>query len=949
MKFRWADCRLDTDSRTLERGGDPVQIPPLPFDLLALLLRHRGRLLSDAYLRRALWRDVAVSATSLRQVLKTARRAIGDDGRSQAAIETVRGRGLRFVASVAIEGGADAAFVGRADVLAALERELDATEAGAGGVTLIGGHAGIGKSRTLGELAARAAARGWRVFEAWGRPGAESDAYALWADVVETLGVPLPAETSGSLPASGGIFDSSRFARFRALEAALARRAREQPALLCFDDLQLADRESMALLRFLAPAVRGMRVRVVGGHRPVSPDDVGTRDLAALAADSATRAIELGGLAAREMGALVTARLGTELSPQAGEILAAQTHGSPLLALEVARGLLANGTALEGAGPEQIAASVALGIVPLVRRRLAPLDPETRRALHAAAVLGDPFEQTLVGAAAALGPDEVERAFLAAERASLIERQCEQRWRFAHPLFAEAVAEDLATLGSDAAESLHLRVFEALEAMGESDAFRVAAHALRARARLAPAVVVSRLRRAASDAWRMYAVGDAESWQRRAVEVAEAAAFPPLERCDLLLELGELVIPNSGVVDARPHFDRAARIARDHGDAGRLARAALGHAHRALAMDAQESVLSWLRTAHATPCGEASLEARIAARLGAELLMTPCADRAAAEELLREGVERARQVGDALDVARTLADQSIAFFGPADPRGALALAREVASCGRHAGDAEIEFRGLAELATLRLELGDRAGLDEAVDACERFAQRVPIPYVRGVTHGMVAMRALLDGRLDDASAAMDEAERYERATGSLGFGVIAGLQRFLLARERGGLAEHAPGIDRIRARFPHVPGLVGLAGLAHALCGNLASAEDAANHLVARSYALPMDRTRLPTLAVAAELAHLVRAMPLAAALEPLLVPFAPLHAVAGPAACYFGSIAHALGHVAAAQGRASDAIAHFTRARHAHQAIGSMPWAQRSADAAAEVRRHARGVKLVS
>lgn len=948
MKFQWANCRLDTESRTLLRGGEPVPTQALPFDLLALLLRHRGRVLSDAYIRRTLWPDVRVSDASLRQVVKAARRAIGDDGRTQTAIETVRGRGLRFVAPVTNEGGAGARFVGRADVLAALERELDEAESGRGGVTLLAGRAGIGKSSTLGEIVGRAVARGWRVLEAWGRPGAESDPCALWAGVVGALGVPLLAEASAALPPSAGVSDASRFAHFRTLEAALACAAREQPMLLCFDDLQLADHESLALLRFLAPAVRGMRLRIVGGHRPVPQDDVRMHALAALAADSAASAFELRGLDSSEIRSLVAVRLGTQLSREAAEALAAQADGSPLLALEVARALLASGAALAPAGPEQIAASVALGIVPLVRRRLAPLDPATRRALHAAATLGDPFEAAPVAAVADLASDGVERALREAERASLIERHGPHGWRFAHPLFAEAVAEDLSALGGDAETALHVRVFEALDAARGPDPFRVATRALRARAHLAPAVIVDRLRRAALAALRLFAVADAQSWQQRAVDVAEAAGFPPLERCDLLLELGALTIPNAGVIDARRHFDRAARIARDHGDGVRLARAALGYAHRAFVIDAQESVLVWLRAAHATPCGDDALEARVAARLGAELLTASPADRAAAERLLRDGVERTRRLGQPLDVARALADQSIATFGPADPRAAIALAVEVASCGRHAGDAEIEFRGLAEVATLHLELGDRAGLDVAIEVCADFAQRVPVPYMRGVVHGMEAMRALLDGRLDDASAAMDEADRFARSTGSLGFGVIAGLQRFLLARERGGLAVLAPIVDQFRARFPQVPGLGAVAGVVHARCGNDASADDAADRLLAGLDALPFDRTRLATLAVGAELAYLVRSAPLAEALDPLLAPFSALHAAVGNAACYFGSIAHAQGYTAAARGRIAGALAHFARARDAHQAIGSPPWVERSADAAAEIRRRARGLKLV-
>jgi len=948
MNLCWADFRLDPDARTLTHRGAPVRVQALAFDLLALLLRNRGRGGSDDVVRRELWPGVVVSAASLRQALKEARRAIGDDGRKQEAIETVRGRGLRFVAAVSTEGGVDTLFVGRDDLLSILARELDETDSGHGGVTLLVGRSGIGKTTTLIEVAARADARGWRVLEGLARAGAEADTYALWTRAAEALGATALTEASRELPASDGISESNRFARYRALETALLSGARTRPVLLCFDDLHFADRESLALLRFLAPALRAARVRIIGGHRPVAAGEAQTRDLAALAALTATRVLELRGLAAGEIRTLVKARLGAALSARAAEALAAQTEGNPLLALEVVRALHASGATLEHSLPEEIAARVALGLMPLLRRRLAALSAAARRALHAAAAIGGGFDAELVYAVTGETREEVERALLEAEQGAVIEREREHAWRFAHPLLAEAVAEDLAARGGDAGARLHLRLLETLEAAGERDAFRLATHALGAGSLLSPAAVVERLRRAAQAAWQVHAVADAEAWQQRAVAVAERAALPPLALCDLLLEVGELGIPNGGAIAARVPFDRAARIARTHGDATRLARAALGYAHRAFTLDALDTTLEWLRAAHAAPCGDAALDTRVVARLGAELMLSAPADPSAAEALMREGVSRARSLGDPLTLARVLADQSIALFSPADPPAALALAQEVASCGRHAGEVEIEFRGLAEIATVQLERGDRSGVDEAFAECEAFVRRAPIPYAQGVTRGIAAMCALLDGRFDEASDAMADADRHARATGSLGFGVVAGLQRFLLARERGGLQELLPALDQARAHLPSLVGLGAVAGLAHGLCGNAGHAREAANELLARTEGLARDRTLLATLAVGAELAYLAQCAPLAHAVEPMLAPFAALHAVAGSAASYWGAVAHALGFVAAAQGRHQEAIGHFGRAQRAHEAMRSPPWSRRSAEAAAEIRRAARR-RLVS
>jgi DNA-binding winged helix-turn-helix (wHTH) protein/tetratricopeptide (TPR) repeat protein len=947
VQFRFADCELDLDARTLLRSGRPVRMQALTFDLLALLLRHRGRVVSDAFLREQLWPDVAVGDTSLRQVLKEARRAIGDDGRAQAAIETLRGRGVRFVAKVETSGAPEAAFVGRGELIAALERALDEAGSGAGCVALLSGSPGIGKTAVLAELVGRAEVRGLHTLQGWGRAGSESDAYSLWTEVAERLLVPISSPASGEVPASGGISESQRFARFREFQRKLSAAAQERPLLVALDDLQFADRESLALLRFLAPTLRTARVCIVGTMRPLAAGDEHTRALAALAAEGATRVFELRGLDADELRALVRARLGDLLTEEAAAGLAARTGGSPLLALEVVRTLATNVAPAEPLSAARIEASVLLGLVPLVRRRLGVLDEITRRVLHAAAAVGQPLDLEVACAAAECTRAELAQALQAATRAGLVELASDGGWRFAHPLFAEAVVEDLESRGEAASSALHLRAMKKIEARAARDPFRLASHALRAASALPPAVLADHLRGAARAAWQVHAVADAESWQERAVEVAERAQLPPLELCDLLLELGELCVASSGVLNARVPFERAARIARDLGDSRRLARAALGFAHRALALDALEPMLTWLRTALAAPSHDAGLDARVAARLGAELSMG--SERAEGERLLAEGVRRARQLGDALTLARVLADQSIVYFTPANPDGALTLAREVASCGRHAGDVEIEFRGLAEITTVQLERGDRSGFDEAFRDCEAFVARTPIPYAAGMTHGAAAQRALLDGRLEDARASMAAASVHARPTGDLGFGVVAGLQRFLLARETGELAPLLPVLDQARTHLPRLPGLAALAGLAHGLCGNPEPARAAAAALLAQLDELPVNRTRMATLAVGAELAHHARSAPLASALAPLLAPFAQSHAVAGIAATYWGSIEHALGFVALAQGRAAEAARHFERALRAHDALQAPAWSARSAEMLAAARGARGGVRLVS
>jgi DNA-binding winged helix-turn-helix (wHTH) protein/pimeloyl-ACP methyl ester carboxylesterase len=100
MRYRFGACTLCTDSHTLEVGGAPVHIEPQVFDILLLLVRHAGRLVSHDQLMSEVWGGRIVSDTAVSARISAARSAIGDDGRRQDWIRTVPRRGFRFTGAV---------------------------------------------------------------------------------------------------------------------------------------------------------------------------------------------------------------------------------------------------------------------------------------------------------------------------------------------------------------------------------------------------------------------------------------------------------------------------------------------------------------------------------------------------------------------------------------------------------------------------------------------------------------------------------------------------------------------------------------------------------------------------------------------------------------------------------------------------------------------------------
>ena len=100
VRYRFDDSVLDTTRYELSRGGELVHVEPQVFDVLAHLVEHRDRVVAKAELLDTVWGHQFVSESALTTRIKQARQALGDSGRHQRIVQTVHGRGYRFVAPV---------------------------------------------------------------------------------------------------------------------------------------------------------------------------------------------------------------------------------------------------------------------------------------------------------------------------------------------------------------------------------------------------------------------------------------------------------------------------------------------------------------------------------------------------------------------------------------------------------------------------------------------------------------------------------------------------------------------------------------------------------------------------------------------------------------------------------------------------------------------------------
>jgi pimeloyl-ACP methyl ester carboxylesterase/DNA-binding winged helix-turn-helix (wHTH) protein len=104
MRHRFGEFELNTGTRELFAGGIPVPVEPQVFDLLALLIENRGRVVATDELIASVWGGRIVSESAIAARISAARTAIGDDGKQQRWIRTIPRRGFRFAGEVIADG-----------------------------------------------------------------------------------------------------------------------------------------------------------------------------------------------------------------------------------------------------------------------------------------------------------------------------------------------------------------------------------------------------------------------------------------------------------------------------------------------------------------------------------------------------------------------------------------------------------------------------------------------------------------------------------------------------------------------------------------------------------------------------------------------------------------------------------------------------------------------------
>ena len=350
--------------------------------------------------------------------------------------------------------GAEAPLVGRGAELARLTAAVERARTGQPAAVLLGGDAGVGKTRLLTELCRQTRAAGATVLVGHCVDlGAVGLPYLPFAEALRELagaaGPDSPVADAlrdrpaldrlvtrpgrAPAPAPAGNDDAARLQLFDAVSGVLAEAAEAAPPLLLvLEDLHWADQSTRDLLAFLLARLRAEKLAVVASYRA---DDLHRRHplrplLAELGRLPAVQRLELAPFTPAELGDYLRVVSGARVPDRLVRDVLARSEGNAYFAEE----LLAAG--LDGDR------ELPTGLVDVLLARLEGLPPAVQRIARVASVAGRRVGHSLLQAASGLSDAGVEEALREAVTHHVLVADGGS-YRFRHELLQAAVYGDL--------------------------------------------------------------------------------------------------------------------------------------------------------------------------------------------------------------------------------------------------------------------------------------------------------------------------------------------------------------------------------------------------------------------------------------------------------------------------------------------------------------------------
>ena len=968
MLFAFGEFELDVAFCELRRTGERIPLQPKVLDTLRYLIEHRDHVVSKQELLDALWDGQHLNDIAVPWSVSHARRALQQRRSDKHPIETVRGRGYRFVTPVRVvlesssaepngsraAAGAESVranrgepFVGRGEVMAQLTGALLAARSGSGSLWLLTGEAGIGKTRCATEFARMVRRSGLSVWAGRCAEAGGAPAFWPWIQILRessldaTLGdsercevdvllrrlVPTELDLADAprpamlAPAA----DASRFWLLERLCRCLRKTAEKRARLVILDDLHCADDGSLEALALLSTELVQSKMLVIGTARdPVVTDGEG-RETTQTGRLRRCERIALSGLGPTEVESYmleVTGRTGT---PELARAVHSKTAGNPLFLREAVSLVSALQSRAGDVRPEDVKLpEVAKGFL---RDRLAILDEATREILDAACVIGEEFDMVVLARVTGLALEHALAGVDVAVRARFLSRHADSgKYGFVHGLIREILYD---ALSNARRIGLHEKIALALSSLAavEPRLNELAFHFHRALpAHHEQALHYSRL--AGNASLQVFAHREAAefySWALAALRCCPVA--DARTTCELLLASAIALRRPGRVNESLEHCRRALELARREGFAELLVEAAqLMRPTVSMAPLPDPLVLEALE--HALQLLPPEATAARAQTYGQLACIPPYSnDVKRSQELSERAVSLARETGRTELLLEALSSRFHGLSGPDTIDELLGVSDEVLrldAASRSWWSADAFFARYHAL----LQRGDMVAAQRALEAFGQTARALRVDEAVWQYERLRAQQRFQAGELEQAEARFHELARESREL-SLGYGpFFYGSQLNALSRERTGrsLPRMFDQTDAAWKLVEIVPSYQAERIIYLIEVHSLDEARVAFSALAKNGFAnVTRNGSYLFTLAKLATSATLLANKEPASALYERLRPYPNYNAVNGLTFC-LGSVSHFLGVLAGFLERPAQAEAHFEEALVMNERIGYEP-----------------------
>jgi len=802
-----------------------------------------------------------------------------------------------------------------------------------GRIVVLAGEAGVGKTRLLSEIAQIAGRSGVKVL--WSQlsedpavPPYFSWRLALRSCVQQSTKSELAADAGSAAPIIATIAPeitdfldvkphhdysdspAARFQLFDAITRFLLRAAARQPLILMFDNLQAADRSSLALLEYFSYQVAGNPIAVVGTFR----DSDLTRthplreSLNKLSRSAGFTRVSLEGLSQAEVAELLQLHIGYRPPATFVDEVQQRSDGNPLFVAEIAAMMLTR-------DPHEFLTrngfhfKVPGSLSNVIADRLDELPTRTTELLRVASVIGRNFDLVALAGLVNRNVESVRRSLEAAESSGFVRSVIRDNYSFTHALFREVLYGENSNI---VRRALHKKAGEQMQARHEKDigthVAKLAYHFVEAAQVGEEDTAITYCLQAAEMASKQRAYNEAVASLESALQVVEALAQNNDElRFDLLHRIGLAQYQAGEFNRSTESLLKAFILAYRNKWWNELADALFlfqlvcqqsGYRHVS-SVPMHKEVLENL------PDDNKALRARMLVSLSRAYRSV--GDPKLAASTFEQGVALARTIGDK-NLLLTCLRKGAWSAGrlPSKIKEGLDISREALSLATELNQRESQLDALVDTIFQLCDIGVIDEVEASLPELRHFVARERQTHFNNLVIGFETSISILRGDWQRATESAREGLRHLPLQGGYGLRGRFGFQMFAIQRAQGLLEGVQDVAERIissgNTEHLWLPGQI----LLHCELGQLRQARHAMQTL-GDLERLPRDDLFLISLVFLADATVALRDTERCSIIYEMLRPYSKLNATL-PGALMLGAVSGYLGSLAAAIGKSSEA-----------------------------------------